>query len=266
MLRVGPGFANHTYNEVFVGNRWRRLNYAKLGQDTLDEKYFGLMIHVHTFNDLSEAGFAPTWGRRYALGLRDDNFKTGNPYRTLEISDLFGRDSKIVNPPVEEHQAITITRVYWLGSKDTPEVIRQGARRPKEGEGHLYVHGEEWFAAQDKAQYLKFLQQVDRNFLLRAERHPDIKGEIQISLWMDGRSNLREILLVISKDEYAKMAKGVAYTIQPVNSKANYQWKVKAGLTVTRELSLEEKLDALQERLDDLEKRSEEVEKKKVRE
>ena len=26
LLRVGYGFANHTYNEVYVGNRWRRLN------------------------------------------------------------------------------------------------------------------------------------------------------------------------------------------------------------------------------------------------
>jgi len=114
----------------------------------------------------------------------------------------------------------------------------------------LYVHGEEWFADQDRAQYLKFLQKVDRKLLLSSEGHPDIKCEIQMSLWADARSNLRDILLVISKDEYAQMAKRVAYTIQPVNSKANYQWKVNAGLTVTREMSLEEKLDALQERFD----------------
>jgi RNA polymerase sigma factor (sigma-70 family) len=264
LLRVGKGFANHTYNEVYVGHRWRRLNYAKLGQNILDEDYFGLMIHVHTFNDLSEAKFAPTWGRRYALGLRDEQFKFGNPYRTLEISDLFGRESKIPNPPAEEHKAITITKAYWLESKETPEVIRQGARRPKQGEGHLYLHAEEWFANQDKTQYLAFLKQVDRNFVFRAMSQPDVKGQVQLSFWVDGRVGLREILLAVPKSEYVKMAKGVAYTIHPINSTAGYQWTVKDGLTISREGSLEEKFDRLQQKVDKLEQRVEELERNKA--
>jgi hypothetical protein len=265
LLRAGRGFANHTYNEVFVGNRWRRLNYNKLGQNILDEHYFGLMIHVHTINDLSEANLAPTWGRRYALGLRDDNFKTSNPYRTLEISDLFGRDSKIPNPPVEqkEHKSITISKTYWLDSKDTPAIIREKARRPKEGEGHFYIHGDEWFSDQDHLQYKKFMTRADKNFLLRAKGQPDIKAEMEMSFWTDSPSNLREILIVISQKEFAKMVKGVAYSIQPVNSVADYQWKVKEGLTITREPSLEEKLEILQERLDKLEKRLKELERRK---
>jgi hypothetical protein len=263
LLRVGRGFANHTYNEVFVGNRWRRLNYAKLGQNILDEQYFGLMIHVHTFNDLSEAKFAPTWGRRYALGLRDEEFKYSNPYRTLEISDLFGRDSKLVNAPAEEHMTITITKAYWLESKDTPAVIRQGARRPKEGEGHLYLHADEWFADQGKEQYLPFLKQVDRSFVFRAKGQPDVKGQVQLSFWADGRTGLREILLVVPKSEYAKMAKGVIYTVHPVNATEGYQWKVKDGLTITREASWEEKFDSLQQRVEKLERRLQELEKQK---
>jgi hypothetical protein len=265
LLRAGQGFASHTYNEVFVGNRWRRLNYTKLGQNILDEHYFGLMIHVHTINDLSEAGLAPTWGRRYALALRDDNFKTSNPYRTLEISDLFGRDSKVSNPPVEEkeHKAITITKAYWLDSKDTPALIREGARRPTQGEGHLLIHGEEWVPDQDHLQYKKFMSRVDKNFLFRAKGQADIRGQMEMSFWTGGPSNLREILVVIPPQEFAKMAKGVAYTIHPVNAAADYQWKVKEGLTIKREPSAEEKLDALQERLDKLEKRLEELEKKK---
>jgi hypothetical protein len=262
--RVGKGFANHTYNEVYIGNRWRRLNYARLGQNILDEHYFGLMIHVHTFSDLSEARFAPTWGRRYALGLRDEQFKFVNPYCTLEISDLFGRESKIPNPPVEEHKAITITKAYWLESKDTPEVIRQGARRPKDGEGHLYLHAHEWFANQDKMQYLTFLKQVDRNFVFRAKGQPDVKGQVQLSFWADGGTALREILLVVPKSEYARMAQGVAYTIHPVNAVAGYQWKVNDVVTITREESLEEKFESLQRRVQKLEQRVKELEKKKA--
>jgi ubiquinone biosynthesis protein UbiJ len=40
------------------------------------------------------------------------------------------------------------------------------------------------------------------------------------------------------------------------------EWKVKDGLTIKREQSAEDKLDALQERVDKLEKRLEELEKK----
>jgi hypothetical protein len=34
-----------------------------------------------------------------------------------------------------------------------------------------------------------------------------------------------------------------------------YRWRVKEGLTITREMSVEEKLDALRESLDKLEKK-----------
>jgi RNA polymerase sigma factor (sigma-70 family) len=245
LLRMSHGFANHTYTEVFVGNRWRRLNYAKLGQNILDEQYLGLMIHVHTFNDLSEAGFAPTWGRRYALGLRDPEFKTSNPYRTLELSDHFGRDSKVPNPPAEEHSFLTITKAYWRDSNDAPQVIREKARRPGAGEGHLYVHVKERLASQDTVQYLKFLKQTDRRFLLRAKDRPEIKGEVQFSVWSDSASGLREILLVIPKEEYAKMAPCIEYSIHPANSTAGYQWRITGGLTIRRGPSSDNTDDAL---------------------
>ena len=34
-------WASHTFNEVLVGGRWRRLNYTRLGQPTLDEDLYG---------------------------------------------------------------------------------------------------------------------------------------------------------------------------------------------------------------------------------
>ena len=58
------GYANHTFNEVFVGGRWVRLNYSKLGQNILDAGTFGLLTHVNTFNDLSEVPLAATWSGR----------------------------------------------------------------------------------------------------------------------------------------------------------------------------------------------------------
>ncbi len=54
--------ASHTFCEVFVGKRWRRLNFSVLGQNTLDRNLFGLLTHVNTFNDFADARLAATWG------------------------------------------------------------------------------------------------------------------------------------------------------------------------------------------------------------
>ena len=58
-----------------------RLNDRKLGQNSLDAGLMGMLAHVNTFNDLSEVPLAETWGKRYALGERDEVFRYGNPYR-----------------------------------------------------------------------------------------------------------------------------------------------------------------------------------------
>lgn len=88
--RCGGGFVAHTFNEVYVGNRWHRLNYGKLGQPILDRRLFGLHTHLYTFKDLSEADLAPTWGCRYGKGVRTAVFRHGNPYTAITLSDRFG--------------------------------------------------------------------------------------------------------------------------------------------------------------------------------
>jgi len=66
-LPAGNGsFTNHLYNEVFMGNRWVRLNYDVLGQNIVDSKYLGLMTHILTTDSLSHVPMAETWGSRYA--------------------------------------------------------------------------------------------------------------------------------------------------------------------------------------------------------
>jgi len=87
---AGTGFTAHTFNEVYVGNQWHRLNYNQLGQPILDEHCFGLHTHLYTFNDLSEANLAPTWGWRYGKQITDDVFGYGNPYTTISLSGLLG--------------------------------------------------------------------------------------------------------------------------------------------------------------------------------
>ncbi|HZV04520.1 MAG TPA: hypothetical protein VE999_05470 [Gemmataceae bacterium] len=56
----------------------------------------------------------------------------------------------------------------------------------------------------------------------------------------------------------------MAYTIHPVNAAAGYQWKVRDGLTIIREASLEERLEDLQQTVDKLEQRVKELEKRET--
>jgi len=116
LRRSSKGFTNHTVNEVYVGNRWCRLNYNKLGQPVLDQHLFGLQTHVRTFNDLSEVNLAPTWGRRYAKNEKSAAFKHSNPYSAVAISDLFGSHSKLSNPPftVEDISSSPLPNIFIM--------------------------------------------------------------------------------------------------------------------------------------------------------
>jgi len=233
----GSGFTSHTFCEVFIGGRWRRLNYTALGQNVLDRSCLGLTLHVHTFRDLSEANLAATWGTRFALGLRDNVFRHSNPYRLLEVSDHFGKHTQEPNPPLGELTEVTVGRAYWCGSKDVPASL-QGplGKRPGDGSGRLVFHGEEWLEDGDNyLQYKAFLSRANGEFILKAEGRHDVKASVVGSFYTLPAEGLHEIEVVIPPSEFAKMAKGVRYTAHPVNGRGSYRWKVRDGLTVTRE-------------------------------
>jgi hypothetical protein len=236
-LMSSGGFTSHTFCEVYVGGRWRRLSYSTLGQNVLDPFYLGLMIHVHTFRDLSEANLAATWGTRYATGRRDEPFKHGNPYRLIEVSDHFGKYANVPNPPAAEHKSVTIGKAYWLGSPDAPPLVRDNAGQPpQDGSARLFVHGEEWLKdAGDYLQYKAFLWRADPEFILKAKGQPDVKARVGGPYFTQSSANLREVQVVIGPQEFARMARGVPYTIHPANGKTGYEWKVRDGVTITRE-------------------------------
>jgi hypothetical protein len=236
-LMSSGGFTSHTFCEVFVGGRWRRLNYATLGQNVLDASALGLMIHVHTFRDLSEANLAATWGTRYAKGQRDDVFGHSNPYRLMEVSDHFGKNAHVPNPPAAEHSRITIGKAYWPTSPDTPPLVREhAANPPRDGSARFFVHGEEWLKdAGDYLQYKAFLWRADPEFVLKAKDQPDVKARVGGHYFTQSSTNLRDVEVIIAAPEFARMARSVAYTIHPVNGKADYQWKVRDGVTIARE-------------------------------
>jgi hypothetical protein len=123
LRKSSKGFTNHTVNEVYVGSRWCRLNYTTLGQPIFDQHLFGLQTHLHTFNDLSEAKLAPTWGWRYAKGERSAVFKHSNPYSAVTISDLFGCHSSIPNPPftTQDIPSSPLPNIFIMDSSRTDE-------------------------------------------------------------------------------------------------------------------------------------------------
>jgi hypothetical protein len=235
-LAGGSSFTSHTFCEVFVGGRWRRLNFTTLGQNILERNYLGLMVHVHTFNDLSEANLAATWGRRYAKGERDDVFRHSNPYRLLEVSDHFGKYAKVPNPPADkEHKQITISKIYWPEAKEAPQEARQMASSAEAGGARFFIHCDEWFDnAGDYLQYKLFMLAGDRNFVLRAKGQPDVACRLSMTFYTHHSRNLCELEVVIPAADYAKMARGVAYTLHPLNGRAGYAWRPHNGVTLTR--------------------------------
>ncbi len=115
---LGSTWAGHTFNEVFVGGRWRRLNYSTLGQNTYGPRIFGLVTHVLTVNDWSEADAARTIGVRQcgSRGKRDI-FGHRNPYSTVELSDRFGAHMKREpSAPTMKHGAVTLVDFTWSDS------------------------------------------------------------------------------------------------------------------------------------------------------
>jgi hypothetical protein len=247
-LSGGSSFASHTFCEVFVGGRWRRLNSTRLGQNILERNYLGLMVHVHTFKDLSDANLAATWGTRFARGQRDKVFPYSNPYRLLEVSDHFGKYARVPNPPADrEHRQVTITKAYWPDKEAPAEVQAMEQQRVRQelepgkiggvrGDRRFYIHCQEWLEdAGDYLQYKLFMQRADRKFVLRAKGKPDVSCQVSRNFYTHRSRKLCELEVVIPAPQYAKMAKGVGYTLHPVNGKKGYEWKVRDGVNVTRE-------------------------------
>ncbi len=233
----GTGFTSHTFCEVFVGGRWRRLNYTTLGQNVLERNYLGLMLKIHTFKDLNDANLAATWGTRYATGRRDGVFRHNNPYRLMEVSDHFGKYATVPNPPAaNELTQVTITRAYWAESKDAPKEVRDMGSGAEPAAGRFFIHCKEWLDdAGDYLQYKLFMRRSDRSLVLRAKGQPDVPCQVTMNFYTHRSRSLCELEVVIPPAGYAGMARGVAYTLHPVNGTKGYAWKVGEGLRVTRE-------------------------------
>jgi hypothetical protein len=235
-LAGAGGYANHTFNEVYIGGRWVRLNYAKLGQNILDAHAFGLLTHVNTFNDLSEVPLAATWGKRYALGVRDEVFRFSNPYRADQVSDHFGKYAHIDNPEVadQEHRALTLTHAYWADSPECPAFVKRSkmAQMMKPGTGYVLVHVAEWNPEGPATQYRSFTQDAGKEFVFQADGHANVRGRFWGTL--ASPPEVHEIAIALEPDEYAQMAPGVEYVLVPQNKEGGKPRKTQGRITIRK--------------------------------
>lgn len=233
------GWNSHTYNEVFVGKRWVKLNYNTLGQNNLSAGYFGLMTQVNTFVDWSDGNMSRTWGMRIAVadsgGQLNPALSSQNQYMSRSLSDLFGTHANVVIPV--EHKNLTINGVFWPHDSGLSPGIRDINFTAATGKIFL-TSFEEFFPDQDYPQYGRFLQKSPRKIRLVADGQPPVMAELAaLGYHTEGTTfnGVQRIFVVfpfmISNADYGAMPSGVSYRIEPINDAGVYTLSVKPGVT-----------------------------------
>jgi hypothetical protein len=209
------GFCNHTMNEVYVGKRWVRLNYTKLGQPILDAQCYGLTVHTNTLRDWSEVNYAATWGKRYALGERDEVSNTSNPYRAIELSDHFPGNAKIDNPEINEVKIATVTKAYF-----------------KNGNLMLRLKPEpfNW----DWHKLKSFLRQAPKQFELTAPGHETVSATATTGSSTDSTKGIFDAYLAVEEPALARLADGVEYELVMPRDESGFGWTAEGKIVVQK--------------------------------
>ena len=223
------GFANHLFNEVYVGHRWVRLNYSRLGQPILDSHYFGLLTHIYTCPDLSRAPLARTWGMRYFNYESSGQPKLSsiNPYRLLSVHDDFGPGARIDNPPVAELRTVTISALLPGDSPALPAWVDKN--KTKESGTDFFVVFPEWIPG-SYTQMRAFAKRAGNGFLLAAPGCAAIKARLSDAKVSQGDGRFQAFGVRVAPEDRDKVVPGVAYKIQPMNTSDLYRWAVASNL------------------------------------
>jgi len=217
-------WTSHTFNEVWVGGRWRRLNYTNLGQNVLDGDSLGLMVHVNTFNDHSQAGLVG-WGRRLEHPLHDALFGGPNPYSCVSLSDHFGAHCELVDEP-DGPRELTITGLLWY---DDPKRSRRlETSLPDDRAGYLVAHFERGSASGSEA--LRFWQDLSKDFVLRAEGADDVPALGIQKFWGDSA----DFILRIAPSDLERLRPGVRYRLEWPSEGGQRRWRVADDVGIER--------------------------------
>jgi hypothetical protein len=218
-------WSSHTFNEVWVGGRWRRLNYSRLGQPILDRDSLGLMIHVATFRDWADARMPQTVGRRQKLDLYDDLFGGPNPYSTISLRDQIG--VHCTSLPVETSSAsLRVDELRWTDDKALPEDIVEGCA--EKGRFGLIAVFRNLGGSDELSE---FLAGADPTVTLEAEGRATIATRLDAGCWWF-KNDRAYVYLPFGESERASLAKGVEYTARAGNANAGFELAL--DLAVTR--------------------------------
>jgi hypothetical protein len=218
-------WTSHTFNEVFVGGRWRRLNYTRLGQNVLDDG-LGLMVHVHTFNDHSQAGLV-AWGRREAHPQHATLFGGPNPYSCVSLSDSFGAHCQVPNESLVALRELQIQRLYWYDDPDRNPRLSTQLPEP-DGSGYFFAHFDA--AAVDGSDARDFYLAAPKEFVLRASGRQDVPASGMMKFWGDSG----DFILRIEPAAFERMERGVEYELVWNGKDEGLRWKIGKDATIAR--------------------------------
>lgn len=218
-------WASHTFNEVFVGGRWRRLNFDRLGQDIRDPGFFGLMTHVATFSDWADARMPETIGKRQTLRRHGDVFGGPNPYSTIALRDAFGVHARVANP-APAPLAGRITAVSWGDGADAPPEIREWFRDREVFGLTARIEG-----PKDPAELKRFLAEADLRVLLVADGKPTLGVGLDSGSWWY-RKDHALVVVPFGGTDRRDHDPSVRYRFVPRNDRKDVLWKCPDGLSV----------------------------------
>ena len=218
-------WTSHTFNEVWVGGRWRRLNYSKLGQGILDSQFLGLMTHVATFHDWADARMPETIGRRNQTRTQRELFGGANPYSTLSLSDAFGVHCSLENPDLEK-QSLAVGALLWTDDVALPEdIVSNCAERGRFG--LIAKIGD----VESSASLKSFLSGADLRVWLESPEHPRLGVGFDPGCWWY-RNGEAYIYVPFGAGDRRDLVEGVDYTASARNAIDDFAWEL--NLSVRR--------------------------------
>jgi hypothetical protein len=155
-----------------------------------------------------------------------------NPYRLLSVQDHFGANAHLDNPevPLAELRTVTIIGLYPKGSAAIPKWVTENDDWQRNGTDFL-IACREWVPGKYR-QMSAFSKRAGREFLLTAPGHPDSKAHLNGLSLSDGHGTFQAYGAQLSPEDKARLAPGVAYSIQPLNISDTYHWAVAPGTSL----------------------------------
>ena len=226
--KIKGSWSSHTFNEVWVDGRWRRLNYDRLGQDIREPGMFGILTHVATFSDWSEARMPTTIGRRQSLRQYDDVFGGPNPYSTIALRDEFGVHCDIEQAaPIV--QSLKITGAQWGDAEDAPADVRAWFRRQNAFGLVARIEG-----ARDSGELRDFLSACDKRVFLVADGHDTLGIGLDSGNWWFREDGSAQVVVPFGLADRKGLVAGVPYQFVTRNQGDEAKWSVDEDLRVVR--------------------------------